>query len=62
LCFRANHIERETARRCTDQLRLAGVKILGIVLNRYQPGGSHYYDRRYQYYEAYAESQTDSAA
>jgi len=66
LCFRAGQIERETARRCTDQLRLAGIKILGIVLNRYRPGASRYYDRRYQTYEAYAEpldtSQADSAA
>jgi capsular exopolysaccharide synthesis family protein len=62
LCFKANQIERETARRCTEQLRLAGIKVLGIVLNRYQPGGSRYYDRRYQTYEAYAESQAESQA
>lgn len=62
LCFRANQIERDTARRCVEQLRLSGVKILGVVLNRYRPGTSHYYDRRYQSYEAYAESQADSAA
>jgi len=62
LCFRANQIERETARRCTEQLRMSGVKILGIVLNRYRPGASRYYDRRYENYEAYAESHADSAA
>lgn len=62
LCFRANRIERETARRCTEQVRLAGVKVLGVILNRYQPGSSRYYDRQYENYEAYAESQADSAA
>jgi len=62
LCFRANQIERDTARRCVEQLRLSGVKILGMVLNRYRPGSSYHYDRRYQSYEAYAESQVDSAA
>jgi polysaccharide biosynthesis transport protein len=62
LCFRAGQIERETARRCTEQLRLSGIKILGIVLNRYRPGASRYYDRRYETYEAYAEPHADSAA
>jgi tyrosine-protein kinase Etk/Wzc len=62
LCFRANQIERDTARRCVEQLRLSGIKILGMVLNRYRPGSSQYYDRRYQNYEAYAEPQADSAA
>lgn len=62
LCFRANQIERDTARRCAEQLRLSGVKILGVVLNRYRPGASRYYDRRYQTYEAYADTHADSAA
>jgi capsular exopolysaccharide synthesis family protein len=62
LCFRAGQIERETARRCTEQLGLAGIKVLGIVLNRYRPGASRYHDRRYETYEAYAEPQADSAA
>lgn len=62
LCFRANQIERDTAHRCIEQLRLAGIKILGAVLNRYRPGASRYYDRSYRTYEAYAESEADSAA
>lgn len=62
LCLHANRIERETARSCQQQLDLSGVKVLGVVLNRYHPRHSHYYDRRYNYYEAYAESEADSAA
>ena len=64
LCFHANRILREDARSSVKQLQLAGVKVLGVVLNRYQPGSVGHYDRRYRYYEAYAESadSADSAA
>ena len=61
LCFHANRIVREDARSCVKQVQLAGIKVLGVVLNRYQPGSAGHYDRRYRYYEAYAES-ADSAA
>ena len=61
LCFRANKIVREVARSCAEQLRFSGIKVLGVVLNRYQPVGTGYDDRRYHYYQAYAES-SDSAA
>ncbi len=60
-CFHANRIVREDARSCVKQVQLAGIKVLGVVLNRYQPGSAGHYDRRYNYYEAYAES-ADSAA
>ncbi len=56
LCLRANQVERDAATACKEQLTMAGVKILGVVLNRYNPREGRYYDRRYRYYEAYAES------
>jgi capsular exopolysaccharide synthesis family protein len=61
LCFHSNRIVREDARSCVKQVQMAGIKVLGLVLNRYRPGSVGHYDRRYRYYEAYAES-ADSAA
>jgi succinoglycan biosynthesis transport protein ExoP len=55
LCFRAHKILRADAKACKDRLALAGVKMLGVVLNRYQPRRSGSYGRKYHYYEAYAE-------
>ena len=65
LCFRAGRVLREDARACRDQLELAGVRILGSLLNYYQPATSGRYDRRYYYssaYEAYAASDGDARA
>ena len=66
LCFRANKILREDAISCYDRLQMAEVRILGTLLNRYQPVRGGYYDRRrYYYYESYgdsAERSADSAA
>ncbi len=66
LCCRAGKVLREDARSCHDRLRMAGVRVLGVVLNRFRPVRGGYYDRRYVYYEAYAEPEeaatADSAA
>ncbi len=56
LCFRANKILREDVRACRARLRLTEVKVLGAVLNRYQPQRGGGQGRRYMYYEAYAEA------
>ena len=53
LCFRAGKVLREDARACRDQLQLAGVRILGSILNCYQPAITGKYDRRYYYHYAY---------
>ena len=52
LTLRSGKVTREEARLCRDRLRLAGIKILGAVLNRYR---SHQtgLGKRYKYYEAY---------
>jgi succinoglycan biosynthesis transport protein ExoP len=65
LTLRAGKVTREEARLCRDRLRYAGIKILGVVLNRHRdnPAGR---TRRYRYYEAYGvqepETKTGSAA
>ncbi len=62
LCIASGRTTREPARNCAEQLEVSGVKLLGVVLNRHDPRNSNYYDRRYKYYEAYAEYEADSAA
>lgn len=53
LCLRARKVQREDARACRDRLRMADVRLLGGVLNRFrEPKGG--YGRRYHHYEAYA--------
>jgi Mrp family chromosome partitioning ATPase len=61
LCLRAHKVLREDIRSCRDSLERAEVRILGAVLNRYQPARSGSYGRKYHYYEAYSE-QVDEAA
>jgi len=53
LCFRAGRIQRDDAKACRDQLELAEVRILGSLLNCYQPATTGKYDRRYSYHYAY---------
>lgn len=66
LTLRAGKVTREDARACRDRLRFAGVRVLGVALNRYRalPGGKGY--RYYESYSAYeskaASSQAGSAA
>jgi capsular exopolysaccharide synthesis family protein len=60
LCLRAGRVPREEARNCYRRLRLAGVRVLGTVLNGYRSrerGGN-----RYRYYEASYGSGPDSRA
>jgi receptor protein-tyrosine kinase len=65
LCMRAGKLTREEARNCVSRLRMASIKILGVVLNRHltAQGG---YSRHYQMYETYGsaagEPKADSAA
>jgi succinoglycan biosynthesis transport protein ExoP len=53
LCVRARKVPREDLRSCRDRLRLADIRVLGTVLNRYRDvqGG---YGKRYHHYAAYA--------
>ncbi len=62
LCFRADKILREDARLCRDRLRMAGVRILGTLLNRYQPDRASRYDRRYYYYYSHYEDYSQEDA
>ena len=60
LCFRAGSVHRADARSCCDQLQLAGLRVLGTVLNCYEPMRSGGYDRRYYYHYAYEPYGDDS--
>lgn len=65
LCLRAGKVTREEARSCHDRLRMASIKVLGVVLNRHTISQGSYSGGRYQTYEAYgstSEPQADSAA
>lgn len=65
LCLRAGKVTREAARSCLDRLKMAGIKILGVVLNRHLLNQGGYAGRRYQMYETYgsdAEPKAGSAA
>lgn len=53
ICMRAGKVTRDEARSCLDRLRMAGVKILGVVLNRHTLKQGGYAGRRYQLYETY---------
>jgi len=54
LCLRARSVVREDARACRERLRLADVRVLGTVLNRYRVTHGNY-GKRYEKYEAYVE-------
>ncbi len=55
LCLRAGRLTREDARACVQRLRMAGVKVLGAVLNCYRPLRGRL-ERGYSYhYEVYGE-------
>jgi capsular exopolysaccharide synthesis family protein len=58
LTLRSGKVTREEARLCRDRLRLAGIKILGAVLNRYRSraGGG---GKRYRYYESYGAEESE---
>jgi capsular exopolysaccharide synthesis family protein len=65
LCLRARQVVREDARACRERLRLAGVRVLGLVLNRHREALGRY-GKSYYHYSAYAETAeeatSDSAA
>ncbi|HEY0783412.1 MAG TPA: polysaccharide biosynthesis tyrosine autokinase, partial [Thermoanaerobaculia bacterium] len=52
ITLRNGKVTREDARACRDRLRLAGVRLLGVVLNRYFVSHGAI-GKRYRYYEAY---------
>lgn len=60
LTLRAGKVTREDSRLCRDRLRYAGVKVLGVVLNRHRdsPAGM---SRRYRYYETYGAEEQPAA-
>jgi capsular exopolysaccharide synthesis family protein len=65
LCLRAGKVTREEARACLDRLKRAGVKVLGVVLNRHLMNQGGYAGRSYHLYETYGsggEPKADSAA
>ncbi|HYG62720.1 MAG TPA: polysaccharide biosynthesis tyrosine autokinase, partial [Thermoanaerobaculia bacterium] len=53
LTMRCGKVTREEARMCRDRLRLADVRILGAVLNRYRSLQAGF-GKRYRAYETYA--------
>ncbi|HEX5715111.1 MAG TPA: polysaccharide biosynthesis tyrosine autokinase [Thermoanaerobaculia bacterium] len=62
LCLRAGKVTRDEARSCRDRLQFAGIKVLGVVLNRHSSAQSGYSGRRYQMYETYGGSLAGSGA
>ena len=66
LTLRTGKVTRDDARACRDRLRLADIRILGVVLNRHR-AGQGLLGRRYYAYETYGgvserETRTGSAA
>lgn len=61
VCARAGVLQRDDAKMCREQLRYAGVRIFGTVLNRYRSSPTRY-SRRYQYYGVYSESTESSSS
>lgn len=57
----AGQLLREDATSCFEKLRIAGVKVLGVALNRFRRhrGG---YQGQYHYYEAYYGDESEDAA
>jgi polysaccharide biosynthesis transport protein len=62
LCLRAGKVTRDEARSCRDRLQFAGIKVLGVVLNRHSAAQGGYSGRRYQMYETYGGSSAGSGA
>jgi succinoglycan biosynthesis transport protein ExoP len=60
LTLRSGKVTREEARLCRDRLRLADVRILGAVLNRYRSTHSGL-GRRYRAYESYVAPEQPAA-
>ncbi len=61
LTFRAGKVTREDAKDCAERLRLADLKILGVVLNRHRSEAARY-GRKTRYYEAYGSYEREAPA
>ena len=61
LCIGANQVLREELRSCWQRLQVAGVRVLGVVLNRFRPEGGRYgYGSYYAAYTQYIEQESQS--
>jgi succinoglycan biosynthesis transport protein ExoP len=60
LTLRSGKVTREEARLCRDRLRLADVRVLGAVLNRYRSVQAGF-GKRYRAYEAYVADEETAA-
>jgi len=61
LTFRAGKVTREDAKDCAERLRLAGLKVLGVVLNRHRSEAARY-GRKMRYYESYGSYESEPLA
>ncbi len=61
LTFRAGKVTREDAKDCAERLRMADLKILGVVLNRHRSEATRY-GRKTRYYEAYGSYEKEAQA
>ncbi|HVG08832.1 MAG TPA: polysaccharide biosynthesis tyrosine autokinase [Thermoanaerobaculia bacterium] len=62
LCLRAGKVTRDEALSCRDRLQFAGIKVLGVVLNRHSAAQGGYSGRRYQMYETYGSPASEPKA
>jgi succinoglycan biosynthesis transport protein ExoP len=62
LCLRSGKVTRDEARSCQERLARAGIKILGVVLNRHTAQQGGYAGRRYQMYETYGSAASQPKA
>lgn len=61
LCVGANQVLREELRSCWERLQIAGVRVLGVVVNRFRPERSRYgYGSYYAAYDHYVEQESQS--
>jgi succinoglycan biosynthesis transport protein ExoP len=60
LTLASGKVTREEARACRDRLKMADIKILGAVLNRYRSTQGSL-GRRYRYYESYGAYEQERA-
>ncbi len=61
LTFRAGKVTRDDAKDCAERLRMADMKILGVVLNRHRSEAARY-GRKNRYYESYGTYEKEAAA
>ncbi|HXU46907.1 MAG TPA: polysaccharide biosynthesis tyrosine autokinase, partial [Thermoanaerobaculia bacterium] len=61
LTFRAGKVTREDARDCAERLRIAELRILGVVLNRHRSEAARY-GRKTRYYESYGGYEKEAQA